>query len=275
MLILINTTDKLQLVTSAAIAVAVHSSFMDHTLSSDNFEAGKQNTAISTATTTDILAAPSSGVTRNVKSLFVRNDGASNNDVTVRYNANGTTYDLYKATLTPGDVLQYLDGVGFFVTSPTNLLDTLLVTTADVNNDTTSWADITGLSLPVKSGLTYQFSAAILYQTNATTTGARFGCNGPATPTLLALAGWGTVTVSSTAAAFSSNTATVNAYDTSAIGAQTTGPGTVDSLALIEGVIIPSADGTFAMRSQSEVAVSNGVLIRRGSTLRVRMPDNV
>lgn len=275
MLILINTTDKLQLVTSAAIALAVHASFMDHTLSGDNFEAGKQNTAISTATTTDILAAPSSGVTRNAKSLFVRNDGASDNEVTVRYNANGTTFDLFKTTLASGDVLQYLDGVGFFVTSVSGKMDALLVTTADVNNDTTSWADITGLSIPVLAGKTYAFSAAILYQTNATTTGARFGVNGPATPTYLRLAGIGTVTVSASAAAVSTQTASVSAYDTSAIGAQTTGPGTVDSLAVIEGTIVPSADGTFAMRSQSEVAVSNGVLIRRGSSLHIRTPDNV
>lgn len=275
MIILINTTDKVQLVTSAAVALAVHSSFMDHTLSSDNFEAGKQNTAISTATTTDVLAAPSSGVTRNVKSLFARNDGASDNEVTVRYDANGTTFDVFKATLTPGAVLQYLDGVGFFVTSVAGRMDALLVTTADVNNDTTSWADITGLTIPVKSGVTYSFTANILYQTNATTTGARFGCNGPATPTYLRLAGIGTVTTSATAAVISTQTATVSAYDTSAIGAQTTGPGTVDSLAVIEGEIVPSADGTFAMRSQSEIAVANGVLIRRGSSLYIRTPDNV
>lgn len=114
MLLLTATTDKLQLVTSAAATVDVHASYMDHTLSTDNVEGGRQNTAISTATTTDIVAAPASGVVRNVKTLHIRNTHASTpTDVTVVFDANATDFELHKATLAAGETLQYVEGVGF------------------------------------------------------------------------------------------------------------------------------------------------------------------
>ena len=114
MLILTNSgTDKLQLVTSGAQAVDVHCSWMDY--ASGAVTPGRTNSAISSATTTDIVAVPGASTVRNVKTINVRNkDTSASQTVTVIYNANGTQYELHKVTLRPGEALEYIEGVGFF-----------------------------------------------------------------------------------------------------------------------------------------------------------------
>jgi hypothetical protein len=56
MLLLASTTDKIQVITSAAGQVDVHASWVD--LSGTTITAGRTNTRISTATTTDVVGAP-------------------------------------------------------------------------------------------------------------------------------------------------------------------------------------------------------------------------
>jgi hypothetical protein len=112
MLLLTSTSDKLQVVTSASVTVDVHASFVD--LNGSTVTPGRTNTAISTTTTTDVVGAPGSGTTRNVKTLSVRNKHASS-DVTVTIvHTDGTTaVELEKRTLGPGQTLQYVEGFGF------------------------------------------------------------------------------------------------------------------------------------------------------------------
>lgn len=114
MILLTTTTDKLDLITGTAADLDVHASWMDY--SSGTVTPGRTNTAITTATTTDVVAAPASSTQRNVKKINVRNkDSADATDVTIRFNQNGTAFELHKARLAPGDVLQYIDGVGWFI----------------------------------------------------------------------------------------------------------------------------------------------------------------
>ncbi len=111
------TTDKIQLVTSAAAAVDVHASWVDdlNPGSGDAMTPGKTNTAISTATTTDIVPAPAASTVRNVKHIDIMNRDASLTcAVTVKYNANGTTYQLTNAvSLLPGESLVLREGIWF------------------------------------------------------------------------------------------------------------------------------------------------------------------
>lgn len=110
-------TDKLQLVTDAAVNVDVHASFVDQ--SGTTITPGRQNTAISTATTTDVVAAPGGSVIRNIKLLTIRNkDTGASVNVTVRHNS-GTTVDLEKATVGPDATLLYVEGQGFVEPSAT------------------------------------------------------------------------------------------------------------------------------------------------------------
>lgn len=114
MLILGSTTDKLQVVTSAAATVDVYAGYADMDDTTKAVLVDRQLTAISTATTTDVVAAPASGASRRVGNLKVENKHASvTTDVTVLYNANGTTYQIEKVTLGPGERLGYQEGVGF------------------------------------------------------------------------------------------------------------------------------------------------------------------
>lgn len=117
MIYLSATTSKLQLVTSAAAAVDVQANFIDAATATLVVSgSGPQNTAISAATTTDVLSAPAASTTRTLKQVTIRNKDASLSDtITVQYNANATITEIHKVTLAPGECLEYIEGVGFFV----------------------------------------------------------------------------------------------------------------------------------------------------------------
>jgi hypothetical protein len=131
-LLLNTTTDKLQLVTSAAVTVDVHASYTDY--DGSVVTAGRQNAAISTATTTDVVAAPASGISRNVKHLTARNKHASSSvDVTLQFNQNGTIFELHKVTLAAGKALEYIEGIGFAII-PTILAAIVLLTSGVISS---------------------------------------------------------------------------------------------------------------------------------------------
>lgn len=137
MIILAATTDKIQLTTSAAATIDVHASYVDASTADPPVvtDVNRQNTAITTATTTDIVAAPGASTTRNVKALHIRNKHASTAcDVTVIFDQNGTDFEIHKASLAAGEALEYVDGVGFFeITAPLTRLASGNANTADVS----------------------------------------------------------------------------------------------------------------------------------------------
>ena len=95
MIFLSGTTDKLRLVTGQAVTTDVHAAYADY--SAGTVTLGRQNTAISTATTTDIVAAPAASTIRKIKALTVRNRHASSSvDVTVTIDVSATLTELAK-----------------------------------------------------------------------------------------------------------------------------------------------------------------------------------
>lgn len=273
MLLLTATTDKIDLITSAAATVDVHASFMDMTTADPpvvkGSTSGKQNTAISTAATTDVVAAPAASTVRNIKHLNIRNKSATTaTDVTVRFNQNGTAYELAKETLAVGEELTFTEGVGWFhyINVSKEQYDKRVAT--EWTNSTTSFSDVTDLTCPVTSGKFYRFEAHIYHLTAATTTGAQFGVNGP-TMTAIRVHELATITASATASTHATGFAT--ALETNVI-TETTGPAT-EVIAIMSGYMNPSASGTFAIRGRSEVAAS-AVTVRVGSWLAVRELDN-
>jgi hypothetical protein len=263
MLLLVGTTDKIELVTAVAADIDVHASYIDITKTTGAFiDSNKQATAITTATTTDIVsAAGAATTTRNVKTLNIRNKHATlANTVTVQIDISGTNYELFKTTLLAGETLEYIEGVGWFVVESKALNRLLRVSGADYVNATTSFTDITGLTAPVQNGKSYSFIAALTHINNASTTGSRFGINGP-TLSNVHISGIDTVTNSATASVHSAGGAT--AVDT-AFSVQTTGSAAA-RLAIMQGGFTAGADGTFAIRGQSEVAVAAGLTVRIGS----------
>lgn len=117
MLNLVDTNDKISLITSSGADVDVVTAFTDcdsTTLSSQTFQGKKQITQPTTATTTDIVAAPSANFERNIKFISIRNiDAAVSQDVTVQLNDNGTLITLFKCTLLAGEELVFSEGVWF------------------------------------------------------------------------------------------------------------------------------------------------------------------
>lgn len=196
MLLLTSTSDKIRLVTGSAGDIDVHATWLDS--SSGTVTPGRTNTVgITTATTTDIVASPAASTYRNVQSLVVRNVHASvNNQVTVIHTDGTNAAEVFRATLAPDEVLQFLDGVGFQVLASTGAVKTsqnqganaissssssaVLASDVTNNNGTANTiADVTGLSFPVTAGKKYRFRFEFQYTAAATTTGSRWAINGP------------------------------------------------------------------------------------------------
>ena len=115
MLILASNTSKLQVTVQNASTIDVHASWMDNVAGAVG--PGRTNTpSITTATTVDVVGAPALGppqVQRNVKTLHVRNRGASSAGIIVTHTDGTVPVAMQVVTLPPGATLQYIDEVGF------------------------------------------------------------------------------------------------------------------------------------------------------------------
>jgi hypothetical protein len=102
-----------------------------------------------------------------------------------------------------------------------------------------TYGDVAGLNWYVNAGEVYEFKAVVVYDASATNEGASFAINGP-TATVKSYV----VTVPSGA---TPTTSYANAYDLPAAAASDSAF-TTDNIAIIEGVVSPSADGTVSVR---------------------------
>ena len=107
MLLLTTTSDAVRIVTSAAAnSIDVHASWMD--TNGTVVTPGRQNTVITTAATTIVVPAPGSGVTRNLKGLYVTNDSAGTScNVAVEHTDGTSVVELIQFILLPGENLGY------------------------------------------------------------------------------------------------------------------------------------------------------------------------
>jgi hypothetical protein len=128
-----------------------------------------------------------------------------------------------------------------------------------VNNNSTAntIADVTGLSFSVTSGLTYKFYFTIAYTSAATGTGSRWSINGPAATFLYYHSIYSLTTTSTT-----SNEG-LSSYNLPA-ACNATSAATGSNIAIIEGIIKPSANGTVIARFASEVS-SSAITAKTGS----------
>lgn len=106
----------LQVVTSAAVGIVVHASFLD--LGPINQVAyGWQNTIIAGVATTTVVTSPVAGIDRNVKFLSINNPSATPCDVTVRVFDGTNPFAIFGlVTLNQAWSLHYnTDGDGFIL----------------------------------------------------------------------------------------------------------------------------------------------------------------
>lgn len=192
MLNLVATTDKLQLTTSTAAVLHVHTSGIDYVQSPESATPWRQNTAISTATTTDIVGAPAASTFRNVKRISLHNTDVIACDVILVFDQNGTDYKMKAETLNPGDELIYMTGSGWqhfnaqgALLTSASLADPRVIVKAllaDQSNSTVTPTEVTGITVPMGVGK-WAFQYNIRYNSGLTTTGVRFSANHDGTVT--------------------------------------------------------------------------------------------
>jgi hypothetical protein len=175
MILLTSTSDKIQLITSAAGSITCHASYADASGSPVTVTLGRTNSLISSAATTDVVPAPGSSTSRNVKQLKISNTHASvSNTVTIQHTDGSTACELEKVTLLPGERMGYEEGVGIRVFDVLGREKTApgqgypgAGSTADI---TLSSAETYLLGLPVAGRLT--IGSTIKWQFRASKTGA-------------------------------------------------------------------------------------------------------
>jgi hypothetical protein len=274
MIILNSTTDKVQVVLGGAITtnqLRCFASYRDTTTTTIIPIRNAMNTNSGTAI--DLVASPASSTQRVVDYISIYNSDTVNATVTLRFNDNGTTYEIIVVALGTGERLEYQEGQGFKVFTNAGALKTSLnqgntpastglstvVLGSDVINNNASAntiADVTGLSFAVISGTTYYFRFEIWYTAAATTTGSRWSINGPTTTNLVYTSQY----------SLSATTNTINtavAYDIPAASSATSAA-TTGNISIIEGYITPSANGTVIARFASEIT-SSAITAKAGS----------
>lgn len=276
MLLLSSTSDVIRVTTSGAVSTDVHASWVD--LNGSTVTPGRTNTLISTATTTTVVGSPGASTYRTVKTLVIRNRHASTAQTVTVLHSDGTNIpELYKVTLLAGETLSYDENGGWTVLNTLGQTKTvssnggsgaaanstnLVVLASDVTNNNAvanTIADVTGLSFAVTSGETYVFRAVIPYTAAATTTGSRWSVSGPTTTLLMYGSSYSLTTTSVT-----TNTGLAT-YDLPA-AANATSAATGSNIAVVEGVVTPSANGTVIIRFASEVS-SSAIVAKAGALL--------
>lgn len=257
------TTDALEVVTSSTATLDWHVSLASVGATALNGPDALQG-QISSATTTTIVAAPGASTWYYIREATLTNTHASTSvDVTVQVDRSGTDRRQAKATLAAGERLalgedghwRKFDSQGREQTSVQNTgavagtINTVVLATDQGNSNATlnTLEDVTGLSFTVNSGETYWWRCTIAYTAAATTTGSRWTMSGPAATRL-------NYTSSYTLTA---TTETVNYATAYSIPAASNASSlTAGNVAVIEGVVTPSAGGTMQVTHASEVAGS-------------------
>lgn len=253
--------ELLSLVTSGGADIDVHASWMD---GGSNKQAlpGADNTKITTATTTTIVSGPESTQTvRHICTLSVRNIDSSSNTVTIKHtDSNGTAVEIKKVTIAAGGELYYDESQGWTATSTSPSGSTLVTATADTANSAAdTLADVAGLTFAVEAGDTYWFRAVCIYTADATTSGSRWTVNGPAVTAIRYRSNYALTTTSETV----NNGLTALQLPAAA---NATSAATGGNVAVVEGVVTPSAAGTFAVQFAAEAGT---ITAKAGSKLEI------
>lgn len=267
MLILSNTTDKIEVVLGATVStneLQCVTSWRDRT--STTFVAGRNITNTNSITAVDISGSPTASTQRIIDHINIYNRDTSTADVTVKYDANGTEYILFSTPLSTGEMLEYSEGKGWVVfnsigsqkvslfngVNTTSSRMAVAVLASDVvNNNSTAntMQNVTGLSFPVEPGR-YYFRFLIRYSSAATTTGSRWSVvfNNGATGSLQFRSEY---TLTATSRTINEGLSTGDVPASSNASSLTE-----NNMAVIEGYCISTVGGTLQARFASEVSGS-------------------
>jgi len=277
MIILSETTDNLQVVLGGSVTtnqLQCFSSWRDRT--STTFVAGRTVTNTNNTTDVNIVPAPGASTQRVVDFISIYNNDTVNQTVTIKLDANGTEYILFKVALATTERLEYAEGRGWQVFASTGAVKqsinqganastsglTAVVLGSDVTNNNAvanTIQNVTGLSFSVTAAKMYYFKFVIYYTAAATTTGSRWGvsCTAGTAANLSMTSEYSLTTTTTT------RNALIQAFDSPA-ASNATSATTGNNMAVMEGYFMPTANGTFIARFASEVAGS-AIVAKAGS----------
>jgi hypothetical protein len=277
MLILQDQSDTLEAVLGSAVTSTELSCVSSsREISNSTYSAKRDVVTTNGATAVTIVSAPTEGSGRVVDYISIYNLDTASAVVTVQLNASTVVYVLWKGTLLPNEKVEYIEGIGFQVLnsggvvkqstvntlSPvSNSIQTVVLANDFTNNDATlnTIKDVTGMAVPVVTGSFYWFRFVVFYMAQATSTGSRWSVTTPAF-SQFGMNSWYTLTAT---------TNTLNniiAGDVPA-GSNATSLGngtTTGNMAVLEGFILPSADGNVQLRMASEIA-NSAITAKKGS----------
>lgn len=239
------------------------------------FTPGSTLASTNGTTGVEIAPSPAASTQRIVDFVSVLNTDTVTHTATIYIYDGATNFDMITVSLGVGERVEYGEGYGFQTYNAAGSLKTLVTATQNVkatgwssvvlgadvtNNNATAntLADVTGMSFPVVNGTRYWFEFFIVYTAAATTTGSRWLLNGP-TQSLLAYR------TNSSLTATSRGFIEAVAYDTGTVTASSTA--TAGNIAVVEGFIQVTADGTLQLRFASEIS-SSAIVAKAGSMVR-------
>lgn len=280
MILLTSTSDKVQLVTTPAADIEVGAFAIDRD-ATPAFTAYRKLTEITTATTTDIVAAPGSNVTRNVKEIFVKNNDTTDTCTCTLQVLDGTaTLVIEKVDLAAGERLQYIENDGITVfdsvgrpKGPPLAVGSYITNrlASTVSSSSTTAAKVTGLDTALSTG-TYIFEYFLRFQSATGTVGWKLSCaySGTSTTFDYTLAFPTGTTTDSTGVADQVVTApgvmavqANRAEDTTAAMIMTAGVDTTasDILVQITGLLVATTTGNLELYHASETATSTSIML--------------
>ena len=277
MIILSATSDNLQAVLAGNVTTSqLQCSTFWRDVTETTYIPGRTVAATNNITDVNIAPAPATSTQRIIDFISIYNADTVNATVTIKLDANGTEYILFKGILGTGEMLQYNDKNGFTVmtiagaikqsqmlganNAVINVLNSVILSENVINNNAVAntMQDVTGLSFPVTAGETYWFEFVIPYTSAATGTGSRWSIDGPSVTRLNYRSEY-TLTATTTTV----NSAT--AYNIPA--ANNASSLTEGNVATIWGIVVPSANGAVIARFASETA-NTAITALTGATLR-------
>ena len=277
MIVLSQTNDKIQVILGGAVATnqaQCVACWRDIT-ATPTYVAGRSVANTNNTSDVDLVASPAASTQRVVDYLSIYNNDTASIVLTVKFDAAGTDYILWKGTLLTGERAEYENGKGWTVVTSSGLIKMQqgnvgsalssfnVVTLASdvVNNNAVAntMQDVTGLSFAVSPGEVYWFQFQIWYSAAATTTGSRWSVSGPGSPNMTYMSEY------SLAATTSTRNANFTSFDLPATSNATSGS-TTANMAVIEGFVAPASPGNVIARFASEVAAS-AITAKAGSRL--------
>lgn len=123
MIVLSQTTDKIQIVLGGAVATnqaQCVASWRDIT-ATPTYTPGRSVAVTNGTTDVDFIASPGASTQRVIDYISVYNSDTASITATVKFDANGTDYILWKGILSTGEALEYEDGKGWTTRSLSGL----------------------------------------------------------------------------------------------------------------------------------------------------------